>query len=591
MPPPGPPVTFRFGDFELDVTAYELRRAGTPVRLERRPMDLLILLVERRRQLVSRADIVERLWGEGVFVDVEMGVNTAMRKVRLALRDPAEKPVFVETIPGKGYRFVADVEVVGAATPDTPSRVTVAVLPFENLSHDPEREYLADGLTDETIAVLGQIDPERLGVIGRTSVMAYKRTTRPLAEIGRELGAVYLVESSIRAEGARLRITSKLIRVRDQVQVWAASYDSEPSSMFAFQRELSAVIAEQVRLRLSPERLTALARRQTRDAEAYDLYLRGRHSWNHFTPPTTRRALEYFTRATALDPDYALAWSGLADAYSAAPINGDAPPLQVWPLAREAAAQAIRAEPDLAEAQASVGLEAFWLEWDWLSAEAAFRRAIALDPGYAFAHRQLGIVLACQGGHQEAQQAMRRGRELDPLNPIQHALSAQVAFQARAYGDALQFARQAAVVDEFWIGYYQLAQAHEQMGDDDLALEAVSHAVRIGGGNSKAMALRGYIFAKQGRTTEAEDVLQTLEAIARERYLPPYAIALVRAGLGQMDRVVDSLRRAREVHDVHLVLVVTDPKWDGLRRHAAIAEVLERCGFEKQARPDPLRSV
>jgi TolB-like protein/Flp pilus assembly protein TadD len=580
MPSSSRPAPVRFADFELDVAAYELRRGGRPVRLERRPMDLLILLVERRRQLVSRAEIVDRLWGAGVFVDVEMGVNTAIRKVRQALRDPADKPLFVETVPGRGYRFVADVRETAAPAPSP--RITVAVLPFENMSRDADRDYLADGLTEETIAVLGQIDPERLGVIGRTSVMTYKRTTKPLAEIGQELGAAYLVESSIRAEGARLRITSKLVRVTDQLQVWAASYDSEPSSLLAFQGELSAVIAEQVRLRLAPERLTAIGRRQTRDAEAYDLYLRGRYLWNHFTPPTTRRAIEHFARATALDPDYALAWSGLADAYSAAPINGDAEPREVWARAREAAAQALRAEPGLAEAQASAGMEAFWLEWDWPAAEAAFRRAIALDPGYAFAHRQLGIMLASAGRHDEARQAMRRGRELDPLNPIQHALSAQVAFQAHAFADAVQFARQAAVVDQFWIGYYQLAQAYERLGEHDLALAALSDAVRIGGGNSKAVALRGYILARQGRASEAEDVIVTLEAIARERYVPPYATALVRAGLGQIDRAVEQLERAVDAHDVHLVLVVTDPKWDGLRERDDVAGIVRRCSIIRE---------
>jgi TolB-like protein len=587
MPPPDSPARLRFGAYELDVAGYSLRRDGRPVRLERRPMDLLILLVERRGQLVPRADIVARLWGDGVFVDVETGVNTAMRKLRQALRDPAEKPSFVETVSGKGYRFVAPVDVVGeppAAAPTAAARVTVAVLPFENLSQDPEREYLADGLTDETIAVLGQIDPEHLGVIGRTSVMAYKRTTKPVAEIGRELEAGYVVESSIRAEGARLRITSKLVRVRDQVQVWAASYDSEPVRMLAFQRELSSVIAEQIRLRLSPARLTALARRQTRNAEAYDLYLRGRHLWNHFTPPTTRRAIECFERATAIDPDYGLAWSGLADAYSAAPMNGDAAPLDVWPRARAAAAHAVRAEPELAESQASLGLETFWLEWDWPAAEAALRRAIALDSGYAFAHRQLGIVLAVAGRHEEAAESMRRGRELDPLNSMQHSLSAQVAFCGRRYADAVEFARQAAVVDELWIASYQVAQALERMGRDGLALEALDVATRLVR-NSKAVALRGYILAKQGHAREAEDVIGALEATAREKYVPPYAAALVHAGLGQIDRAVEALHRAREVHDVHLVLVAADPKWDGLRHQPGIKEVLAASRIQGEPRP------
>ena len=270
------PETFRFRGFELDVAAYELRGGGRSIRLERQPMDLLILLVERHGMLVSRSDIVDRLWSKDVFVDVDTGVHTAIRKIRHALGDSREEPAFIETISGKGYRFIAPVEVgawLGGAGPVR--RVTVAVLPFENLSGDADREYLADGLAEETIASVGQVDPEHVNVIGRTSIMVYKRTTKSLAEIGRELGADYLVESSIRAEGHRLRVTSKLVRARDQLQVWSASYDREPVSILGLQRELSTAIAEQIRLRLSPDRLSGLGRRQTQNADAYDAYLRG----------------------------------------------------------------------------------------------------------------------------------------------------------------------------------------------------------------------------------------------------------------------------------------------------------------------------
>jgi TolB-like protein len=215
----------------------------------------------------------------------ENNLNQNISTLRRALGESRGENRFIATIPGKGYRFIATVELAAATLAAIPKRVTLAVLPFENLSADPQREYLADGLTEETIATLGQIDPDHLSVIGRTSVMSCKRTTKSLAEIGLELDAAYLIESSIRAEGGHLRITSKLIRVSDQVQIWSASYDSEPRSMLAFQRELSAAIAEQVHLHLSPDRLSALARRHSRNAEAYDLYLRGRHFWNQLTPP------------------------------------------------------------------------------------------------------------------------------------------------------------------------------------------------------------------------------------------------------------------------------------------------------------------
>ena len=467
-----------------------------------------------------------------------------------------------------------------AAPPATKLHVRLAVLPFENFSAGPDREYLADALTEETIAALGQLEPDRLSVIGRTSVMSYKRTTKTLATIGRELDADYVVESSIRFEANRVRVTSQLIHASDQVQLWSASYDSEPSSMLAFQRELGTTIAEQIRLRLSPERLEALSRRQTRNPQAYDLYLRGRHFWNQLTPSTNQQAVEAFSHATEMDPHYALAWSGLADAWAASPMNGDAPPQAAWALARNAAAQAMRSEPSLAESLASLAFVEFWFGWNWQDAEALYRKAIALDPSYAFAHRMLGILLGHAGRRAEAEAEMKRARELDPLNSIQHALSAQVAFVGRDNAAALDFARQAIVVDpHFWIGQFQLAQAYEQTGEVALALLATDEAGRLSGGNSKASSLRGYILAKQGKIAEARDVLKKLEARSRERFVPPYAMALVHEGLGEHDAALKWLERSVAVRDVHLVSLPVDPKWDALRANPRLGKLLRRCGL------------
>ncbi len=467
-----------------------------------------------------------------------------------------------------------------AAQPATKLHVRLAVLPFENFSAGPDREYLADALTEETIAALGQLEPDRLSVVGRTSVLSYKRTTKTLATIGRELDADYVVESSIRFELNRVRVTSKLIHAADQVQLWSASYDSEPSSMLAFQRELGTTIAEQIRLRLSPERLEALTRRQTRNPQAYDLYLRGRHFWNQLTPSTTQQAVEAFSRATELDPNYALAWSGLADAWAASPMNGDAPPQAAWTLAREAAAQAMRSEPSLAESLASLAFVEFWFGWNWQNAEATYRKATALDPSYAFAHRMLGVLLGHAGRRAEAEAEMKRARELDPLNSMQHALSAQVAFVGRDNAEAIEFARQAVVVDpHFWIGQFQLAQAYEQIGEVGLALLATDEAGRLSGGNSKATSLRGYILAKQGKIAEARDVLKKLEARSRERFVPPYAMALVHEGLGEHDAALEWLERSVAVRDVHLVSLPVDPKWDALRADKRFGKLLRRCGL------------
>jgi TolB-like protein/DNA-binding winged helix-turn-helix (wHTH) protein/Tfp pilus assembly protein PilF len=633
-------------------------------------MDVLILLVERRRQLVSRAEIVERLWGKDVFVDVETGVHTAIRKIRQALGDSVNTPTFVETVSGKGYRFVADVEVVsstpnpgvaarplesspapghdqanigtsaglpshdsttaaasstrvvaGSTTMPTSqlrstnaarivigvvaammtgyvawtwlsggapaSRVTLAVLPFEYIGSDPDREYLAAGLTEETSASLAQIDLERLIVKGRT--LGYRGTTKTAVQIGQELSVDYLVESTIRAEGGRLRVTATLLRVRDQEHVWSRSYDREPTSLLRLQQELSTSIAEQIRLQLSPDNLRGVRQRQTQNADAYDAYLRARYFASRRTPATNALAIQQYERAITLDSNYALAWAGLASADAGSALNGDARPLEVWPRARDAAARAVRANANLGEAQTAVGYLNWLLDWDWRAAETALRLAVRLDPSNAVAHRSLGHALSQTGQHSEAESAMRRARELDPLEAINHALSAQVAFQARQYPAAVEHARRAILLDsEFWIGYMQLAQAYEQMGQTDLALAALTDAARFSGSNSKATSLRGYLLAKGGRTNEAREVLRRLESDSRDRYVPPGAMALVHAGLGEGEAMFEWLAKAYDARDVHLIFLPVDPKWDPFRVDPRFQALLTRCGFAPSTRAGPV---
>ena len=627
----------RFGDFELDVTAYELRRRGRPVKLGRQPMDLLILLVERRRQLVPREEIVERLWGKDVFVDVDTGVNTAISKIRQALRDSADAPAFVETVPGKGYRFVATVDVVpttptGSSPPHpaavvvtselpvvsapAPARstwastrvtgtrvaigvlvvavaasifafirawngrepVALAVLPFQNLDTDPERAYLAAGLTDETSASLAQIDPTRLSVKGRT--VRYKGTTMSAAEIGRELGVDYLVESSIRAEGSRVRVTVTLIRVSDQQYVWSQTYERESTSLLGLQQDLSSAIAEQVSLRLSPDRLSGLGRRQTQNAGAYDAWLRGRDQAHRRTAEGNARAIALYQKALALDGDYALAWSDLALTYAAGAINGDARPGDVAPRARMASERAVQANPQLSEAQLAFGYDLWLIEWKWAAAEAALRRGIDLDPSNAPGHRVLGHALSQAGRHREAEAAMRLARELDPLDAINRAISSQVAFQARDIPAATEHARRAIALDpSLWIGYVELAQALEGAGEHALALEALADLEKLGSDNSKQLSLRGYILARMGRMDAAREALGLLDAAARDRYVPPYAQALIYAGLGDREAMFNALELAYAARDVHLMYLPVDMKWDPYRAEPRFAELTARCGF------------
>jgi TolB-like protein/Tfp pilus assembly protein PilF len=396
-----------FGEFVLDVAAYELRRHGRIIRLERRPMELLLILLDRHGQLVTRDEIVHRLWGRDVFIDVDASVNTVIRKIRRALRDSAENSKYIQTVQGKGYRFIADVTSAGTS-------IVLAVLPFENLQSNIDQDYVADGLTEEIIAGLGRIDPDHLSVIGRTSSMVYRRTHKTIGEIGRELGVDYLLEGSIRAATARFRITAKLNRVQDQMQVWSETYDRESKDLLGLQIELGLAIAQQIHLQLSPQHAETIRRRQTQNPEAYDLYLRGRHYYNQMTPATITRALECFNRATALDPTYALAWAGIAHAYSSRLFSSDTKPSEVWDYAQNAAEQAMTSGKEVPEAYTCLATVQFLFKWDWKTAETNLRHAVALDPSSVQAYWMLGHTLSHQGQHAEAMAVARRVRELDP---------------------------------------------------------------------------------------------------------------------------------------------------------------------------------
>jgi TolB-like protein/Flp pilus assembly protein TadD len=572
-----------------------LRRDGSLVKLERRPMELLLLLAANSGRLVTRDQIVERLWGSQIHVEIDMGIHTAIRKLRRVL---GESRRCIETVAGKGYRFTPSLcAAENSPLPSDPAfaraRRVIAVLPFDILSPSASDAYIADGLTDETIASLGRIDPNRLSVIGRMSAIAARRMAQPLDVIGRELGADYIVEGSVRVEGDRLRVTAKLIEAAAQRQIWAQSFDAEPSSLLAFQRELATTIAAQIHLQLDEGRAEALRRRQTGNPAAYHLFLRGRHLLHQHTPATNKRALECFQQATVCDPSYALAWAGIAETLACSPINGDLPSGAITAPAKAASARALAADPELAEAQAAAGFVQFWLDWDWKQAEQLFRAGTIADPNYSTGHRMLGVVLSHLGHHVEAREALAQARSLDPFHALIHALSAFAAFQARDYSAALGHARQSIVVDpNFWIGHFQLAQILAETGEVGQAIEILEKMRRIPSCNSKILALQGYLLAVSGSTDAARARLGDLVERARAGFVPPYAGALIHLGLNEADAAMAALRTALEMRDVNLVFLPHDPKWDRMRPDPRFAELIGQCAFERtSSRPVRLRAV
>jgi TolB-like protein/predicted negative regulator of RcsB-dependent stress response len=497
-----------------------------------------------------------------------------MRKVRRALDDDGH---LVETVPGRGYRLTATVSIEGTGRDP---RTTLAVLPLLNLTGDDDREYVADSLTEELVTTLGQLAPSALGVVGYTASRAYKRSALSLTEIARALAADLVVEGSIRGPASVPRVTVRLLDPRVQTLLWSHAFDAVPSAIDELRERLRRALEPVVSRPLAPA--PAPARRQTADPEAFDLYLRGRHHWNQLTPLGTRLALQHFALATERDPGYALAWAGQVDAHASSPITSDAPPSAARCAATEALARAQVAGPDLAEVHVSTGFVEFFLEWRWPAAAHAFESAVERDPSSALAQRMAGVVASHRGDAERARAYLREARRLDPY-AMHHALSSMAELHAGDVEAALAFGRQATVLaPNFWIGQYHLAQALVEAQRYDAALEVLS-AIPSNGVNSKVLGLRGYALARAGRHDAAREVVDALRGLARERYVPPCATALVELGLGDVGRCLRALDEALAVRDVHLIFLPCDPKWAPLRGNAGFESVVRRCGFGREA--------
>jgi TolB-like protein/Flp pilus assembly protein TadD len=574
---------FQFGAFVLDMGRYELTRAGKPVRLERIPMDLLILLVREKGRLIGREEIIERLWGKNLYFDTDNSINTAIRKIRNALGDDAGNPQYVETVLGRGYRFKVQTVVAPVAEPAIieRSRIMLAILPFENLSGDPAQEYFSDGLSEETIMRLGQMSPHRMGVIARTSSMVYKQTEKSIAQIGQELGVDYVLEGSVRRDGERVRITAQLIRVQDQIHLWAENYDRQLPGILDIHGEIGAAIADQVKLKLMAEERRQLTRNAPKDAEAHDQYLRGRYHYARFNLLDAQKAVAYFQQATERDPSFALAHSGLADALLVFTLSGDVATNVVSSTAKSAIAEALRMDPESAEAHTSDASLKFWFDWDFKGSELAAQRAIGLNENYPLAHVYLAHVYSNTGRYDEAMAAIQRAMVLDPLSLFVGAMRGQFLYHAGRDAESVQqFRATLGMEPRFWIGQICAAKVYEKLGMYSEALVACDLAGQFSGGNSEALSIAGYVHAVSGDRGKAEGYIQQMMERKKERYVPPYNVALIFAGLGDQENTLQWLGAALDERDVHMPFLL-DYKWDRMRGDARFREVEEKAGFGK----------
>jgi TolB-like protein/DNA-binding winged helix-turn-helix (wHTH) protein/Flp pilus assembly protein TadD len=585
-----PPRFLRFGIFEVDLQAGRLTKHGLRLKLQEQPYQVLATLLEKPGELVNREELQSRLWPRTI-VDFDHGLNKAINKIRDVLGDSAENPRFIETVARRGYRFLADVVAINAPSPQSevtagvgdtdraspPEPVwkqlqhsrtwrlfgfpalllaaallwivypwnasskihSLAVLPLENLSGDPSQDYFAEGMTDELITDLSQISTLR--VISRSSVMTYKSVRKPLAEIARELDVQAVVEGSVLRSGERVRITAQLIEVPPDRHIWAHSYEGDLRDTLTLQNTVARTIAEQIQAVLNKQEKAALEKSRVVKPEAYEAYLKGRYFWNKRTGDGLKKAIEYFTVAIEKDPNYAEAYAGLADSYA---LSGDweygiLSPHDASLEAKAAATKALDLDDSLGEAHTSRAFALDLYDWDWSAAEMEYRRAIALNPGYATAHHWYAWHLMVIGRTDEGILELRKAESLDPLSLIIRADLADALCIAHRYSESVQQSERTLEMDpNFAIGHYELGQAFVQKQMYNEAIAEFQRAIELAGDNAAFDSNLAYVYAVSGRRDDALKMAQDLETRASASSAADSNIALIYVGLGDNDKAM-----------------------------------------------------
>ncbi|WP_322042692.1 winged helix-turn-helix domain-containing protein [Paraburkholderia sp. J67] len=583
----------RFADFELDVERYQLRRNGQEVRLERLPMDLLILLASRHGELISRADIVERLWHSNPYRDTENGINTAIRKIRIALDDDPLKPRHLVTVKGKGYRLdgandASPSNADGADAPGAHRAVRVLVLPFANLTGDGNQEYLCSALADEISATLGALGAQQLRLIARTTAARYRDTAKGIGEIARELKLDYVLEGSLSREGPQARILTRLIRCADEVQIWSRAYESASPGALDILKEAAAALTQDLASTLSEQQRSLLARRLPVDPAAHDAYVRGRYFWYrrvHFDAAFCAhhgidgedfaRSRAYFETALEHDPNYALGYAGLSNYYGASVVHGMFSPEDGWPIARALAHSALELDPDLPEAHHALAAVRYFFEWDWLRAETGFKEALRCNPSYPEAHRLYARLLLAAGRRAEGDVEMARAERIDPL-----------AFQgSRAFGMILA-GRHEEVVSEYLspghmdyspLAYQVLATAFEVKKLYAQAVDATVEALVRCNLHARAATIRAQWNAG-GYVAVLHWYRDDLLARRRSHYTSPLLIAEIYARLAQPDEMFHWLDAALAERSSRLCELRMNPWFEPYRPSGRMRKIEKLIG-------------
>lgn len=569
----------RFGVFELDLQTGELRKSGHKIALRPQASRVLAMLATRPDQLVTREELKEEIWGHETFVDFENGLNLCIRQIRAALNDDADTPRYIETLPRRGYRFIAPVKDSNGSAPalaaqtvspkpryrraalfliaglgllsialtvfirmrssaGDESRIrSIAVLPLTNLTGDAEQEYLADGMTEELITDLAKVGSLR--VISHTSVMHYKGTKKTLPQIARELNVDAVVEGSVQRSGQQLKVTAQLIRAPADQHLWAEEYERDARDVLTMETEVARNITDQIQVKLTPQEKNLLAGGNPVTPESHEAYLHGLYELRKLTPDSLEAAIQDFQQALAVDPKNALAYAGLADAYSSQ-SPGIKAPIAVMPLAKAAAVRALELDENLADAHTSLGNVKFYFDWDWSGAEREFRRALELNPNLASAHAGYASYWWTLGRGDEAIREVKRAQELDPLVALPRGDLAWILFNLRRYQEALQTGPVGGPVHgpALALSYAELGRREEAVAAADRALESEARPTPV------TLAQVAAAYALAGRADKARKLLRTVEEQAAQRYVCSFNLAALYAVLGESEKAFNSLDNA-----------------------------------------------
>jgi TolB-like protein/DNA-binding winged helix-turn-helix (wHTH) protein/Tfp pilus assembly protein PilF len=623
-----------FGEFEVDLRTGELQTKDRKIILQEKPFLILSALLERPGELLTRSELKKKLWSSNTFVDFDHSLNKAVNRLREALGDSAEHPRFIETLGSRGYRFVGTINgsnesagsvgerqadqpdalasssssspwrrglavpalafalilaavsvtylAVGRHPPATETSIgnirSLAVLPLDDLSHDPAQAYFADGMTDELITELGQI--AALRVISRTSVMQYRGTNKSLPQIARELNVDAVVEGTILRSGDHVRITAQLIRAPVDKHLWAQSYEGDLREVLALQEKVAKDIAEQVRAQLTPQERAKLKNARTVNPAAYEACLRGNYFAEKRTAESLTKAIQCFGEAIRDDPNSARAYAGLADVYVILSEYKSVPAREAHAKARVAARKAVALDDSLAEAHIELGNLAGSEDYDWRGAEREFRRAIELNPGNAAAHYFHAMNLMSMGHWEEASAEIESARLLDPVSIIINANIGLVYYYARQSDRAIEAERKALeLAPNTAFIYESLGLAYLQKR---MYREAISHlqkAVDLSKGFPQYQAELAYVYEAEGNHPQAGRILANLESRSRREYVSSYSLAVACVARGERDAALAQLRKAYEAREDLVAVLKIEPLFDSLHTDPRFQDLLRRIGL------------